>query len=402
MRIVITGATGLLGRNLLFEILKQNIKNLNNLNNLEILILGRSYKDAPLGVRLEKIIKDDGYDYIDQNSKTREDLAKEALERIIPIPFDLVKDDLGISPNDFDILKGSKIDLFFHIAALTDFRSDNLTKARLEEVNVKGTQRILKLIESLDVDQIIYIGSAYSCGSKTGLVEPDYINLNETFRNPYEESKLRAEVFFREFAQRNKIKYKVFRPSTICGRLIEKPIGAINKFDVFYAWGAFFLRLKIKHFKTFNRIYEMSYLTPIRICFNPESGLNIVPVDYAAKVLYRAVLDNWKEKSFHLVNSKETPHELYVNLILKAINVVGYSFVANEPQDKNEIEKLYYKTVGKLFTPYAVTKSIEFDTSNIEKYLRSANLICPQIDMENLNRLIDFAKGKYFNLKIEN
>lgn len=398
MRIAMTGATGLLGRNLLFEILKQN---LNGLDDLEILILGRSQKTAPLEERIDRILVEDGYPYIGIDGQGNNEIKNKLNSCITPVSFDLTVDGLGISEADLAKLKGKPIDHFFHVAALTDFRSDKSVEAKLEEVNVNGTKRLLGLLDKLDIGQAVYIGSAYSCGSKTGVVKPDYINLNEKFRNPYERSKLKAEVAFREFAQKHKLPYKIFRPSTICGRLIEKPIGSIHKFDVFYAWGAFFLRYKYKLMQSADAIYEKPIEIPIRIHFNPNSGLNIIPADYAAKVLYKVSLSNWKADSIHLCNNAETPHEQYVGLILDELSIKGCSFVPQEPDDKNEAEKFYYKTVGKLFTPYAVSEPILFDLSNVYNKLNKEGLACPAVDKPALGKLIGYAKKKMFNLSIK-
>lgn len=398
MRIALTGATGLLGRNLLFEILKQN---LGKLDDLEILVLGRPQNELPLNERLGTMIAEDGFDYIDVPQAERPELKKKIDQCIIPISFDLVHDKLGISQEEYIRLKNARIDHFFHVAAQTDFRTDKEVEVRLEEVNVRGTQKVLKLIGELNVGQVVYIGSAYSCGSKVGRVEPDYVNLDEHFRNPYEKSKLRAEVEVRRFAREKGVKCKVFRPTTICGRLIEKPTGSINKFDVFYAWGAFFLRLKLKQFKSVDHIYDKPLEVPVRIHFNSNSGLNIVPCDYAAKVLYQASVNGWEGESFHLANNAETPHELYTGSILQGINIKGYSFVPEEPADKNVAEKFYYKTVGKLFTPYASNDPIFFNVSNLGRGLKKIGLACPVVDGQNLVKLIDFAKKKYFNLSVE-
>lgn len=398
MRIALTGATGLLGRNLLFEIFKQN---LHRLDDLKIIVLGRSHKTASLYDRIKDIISTDGVYYIGVAEQNHSEFINKILnDCIIPIPFDLTKDGLDISADNFDKLKGAKIDYFFHVAALTDFRSDNTVKVKLEEVNVNGTHRVIDLVKKLNVGEIIYVGSAYSCGSKTGLVEPDYVNLNEKFRNPYEESKLKAEILVRDFAKSSGIKFKVFRPTTICGRLIEKPIGCTNKFDVFYAWAAFFLREKLKRVP-FDKIYETPYNISVRIHFNSRSGLNIVPSDYAAKILYEAALNDPKRESCHLANDYETPHQLYVSIILESIKITGCTFVENEPDDKNMFEKFYYKTVGKIFTPYTLSESTYFNVNNLENLKQKKELSCPPVDKINLLKLLAYAKEKYFGIAIE-
>lgn len=395
MRIAITGATGLLGRNLLFEIIKQKF---DNLENIELLILGRSHPTTSLHDRILDILIYDGLDYLDIEQNQRKKALAKINAAITPIPFDLAQDNLGISNEYLPHLKTKPIDHFFHVAALTDFRSDNTTKAKLEEVNVRGTQRILNLINNLCVDQLVYVGSAYSCGSKTGLVKPDYVNLKEVFRNPYEETKLRAEVLMREFSRKKNIKIKVFRPSTIAGRLIEKPIGRINKFDVFYGWAAFFLRYKLKQIKNISNLYSESCEIPIRLRFNPQGGLNIIPADYAAKVMYGISMEDGQFDSYHLANNVQTPNQLYGDTTFEALKITGYQYVAEEPKDKNKIEEMYYRTVGKIFTPYGISDEIIFDVSNLTEFTKKSGLICPVINRENYLKLLKYAMDNYFGI----
>ncbi|MFA5113422.1 MAG: SDR family oxidoreductase [Candidatus Margulisiibacteriota bacterium] len=395
MRIALTGATGLLGRNLLFEIIKQYI---GKMDTLELLILGRSGIDTSLDNRLENIIDKEGSYYLGYNGHLSEDNKLNIFRRSVPIFFDLTHNNLGISDDSFNILKRKDIDLFFHIAALTDFRSGDIIKHKLYDVNVNGTKRVLDLISTLNVKQFIYVGSAYSCGSKTGLVRADYANADETFRNPYEQSKLLAELLVRSFSKNSGIPTKIFRPSTIGGRLIEPPIGYINKFDVFYAWAAFFLRYKYKIINNLPHLFSEPLEIPIRIHFNPRGGLNIVPVDYAAKALYFACLDSDSSESYHLANRHQTPNQFYGDAIFKTLNMHGYKYVLEEPTDKNKIEQLYYKTVGEIFTPYGLSEEITFSLDNIEKTDLAHGLSCPPINEENLNKLLAFAAHNYFGV----
>ena len=390
LRFALTGGTGLLGRNLLFEILKQNLK---NLDGITIFVFGRSRGNLSLKDRLKNIILTDGVYYLGFTPESfPEELSQKIFTVVIPVDFDLTKNDLGISLSDFEKLKREPIDYFFHIAALTDFRSGSAVEGRLKEINVEGTKRLCQLIGQLNVKEVSYISSAYACGSKTGLVQPDYINLNETFRNPYEKSKLEAEIYFRNFFKDKKNKWLVFRPSTICGRLIEQPIGATNKFDVFYAWAAFFLREKFKILKSWENIYEIPVEMPVRILCNPRSGLNIVPADYAAKVLYAVCLNNHPDVSFHLANEEETPHKFYISRMMNFLNLEGWSFVRKMPDNLNRLEIFYYKTVGEIFTPYIVIKPVKFEVSNIK------NMKCLNITAENFSKLLKYAQWKIFGI----
>ena len=242
MRIAITGATGLLGRNLLFEILKQNQS---DLERLEIFVLGRGSAARPLDARIDEMLRDDGAFYVGAGLHGAEAFCAEARTSIRAIPFDLERDDLGLSDEDHRELRREPIDLFFHVAALTDLRDSPIIRENLEETNVRGTRRILHLLAGLDVGLAVYVGSAFSCGSISGVAEPDDVDLDRVFRTPYERTKVRCEFAFRSFAERRGLRYKVFRPAILGGRLIEEPIGAMCKFDVFYGWAAFFIRQKL-------------------------------------------------------------------------------------------------------------------------------------------------------------
>ncbi|OGC21540.1 hypothetical protein A2291_02725 [candidate division WOR-1 bacterium RIFOXYB2_FULL_42_35] len=395
MRIAITGATGLLGRNLVFEIIKQNI---NNLNDLEIIVLGRDEKNMVLSGRMKYILLEDGFDYLGIRDKERNQKLEEINKCIVSISFDLSKDKLAISDEDFAILKGKTIDYFFHLAALTDFRNTPKVRISLDEINIKGTNRILKLISALDIGEMIYVGSAYSCGNAKGLVKPDHVNLEGNFRNYYEETKLVAENNFKKYADNHKKRYRIFRPIGISGRLIEQPIGATCKYDVFYGWTIFFFKQKYKHFGTFNDIYTHPLNIPVRIWASFNSGLNIVPSDYAAKLMYAACIYADPGRHYHLVNDIEISHTIYLKIILDDINVKGYSFVEKMPMNLNRIEKFYYQTVGKLFTPYANCDSVSYDIESIVPIRKKIGLACPLMTPTNFKRLIDFAKVHCFGL----
>ncbi|MFA5143952.1 MAG: SDR family oxidoreductase [Candidatus Omnitrophota bacterium] len=393
-RIAITGATGLLGRNLLFEFLKQYF---NDLDSLEIFVLGRDKSGISIENRIKNIILNDGVNYIgcsDKNSVER--LKKNCDSRIQYIDIDLDEEKLDLKSDDLKKLQSSPIDFFFHIAALTDFRSTSSVMEALKKTNVYGTKQTLQLVSALKVNEFCYIGSAYSCGYTFGNIAPDYINFNQKFRNPYEHTKLEAEVLVRDFAKKTGIKCRYFRPSTICGRLIEMPLGSINKFDVFYSWAAFFLRLKLKHFKTIN--YEGLLNIDARICYSQKSGLNIVPADYAAKTIYHVCMQNEKSDSYHLVNNQETPHSVYIPIMLKKLNIAGIKQVDEIPKVMNPIESLYYRTIGGIFTPYINSEPMLFNTKNLNVVLSSAKLICPSVDEVTFPVLIDYAKKNNFNL----
>lgn len=393
MKIAITGVTGLLGSNLLVEII-QYFKN--DLKNVGLILFGRNDENDTFANRIFNIIDCDYRDIFEIEQK--ECIDHFLNENIRYIDINLCRRDLGLKNEDFEYLKKIKIDIFYHCGACTDFRNSSKVTKKLDEINIEGTKAILQLTKSLKVDQFCYVGSAYSCGLKTGNVLPDYITPDLNFRNYYEYSKLMAELEVRKFEKECSTRFKYYRTSTICGRLIDSPIGFINKFDVFYAWAAFFLRIKMKKIINCDEIYNVPLELPMRINFNPNSGLNIVPVDYIAKMMLVTSVEECNEKNYHIVNMRETPHSLYISLMLRAINICGIKFLETMPEDKNEIENFYYKTVGAIYTPYITSDPINFQCDNIRDISEKNNIFCPLVDEVNFNLLMDFAKKKCFGL----
>lgn len=394
MRIVITGATGLLGRNLLFEAIKQNLA---DPKETDIFLLGRGTQGGSLEQRIRAQILHDGADYLSDACSDAH--LQTFVERSIHcVDTDLDSDRLGLSPDDFAALRREPIDFFFHVAALTDFRDTPAVVTALERTNVAGTRQVLELVRALQVRQLCYVSSAYACGGRSGQIGPDDVDTAARFRNPYERTKLDAEMLVRAATDLRGVKRRIFRPSTISGRLLERPFGATNKFDVFYSWAAFFLRLKAKAAGRWDRRYSDPRELALRACYSRQSGLNIVPADYAAKILYAVCAQDDPSDSFHLTNAQETPHETYIDEMLRAVNVSGVRRVDGIPADPNRLERLYYKTVGAIFTPYITAPPMLFDVSNLEAVATSTGLRCPMVDRQGFSVLMDYAKDRDFGL----
>ena len=399
MRIAITGATGLVGSNLLLEIIKQN---LNNLQDIHFLILGTGKNNETLQQRIQNILLMEGPAYIGREKISDDELLKLSQENVSYIELRLSRSDMGITDEEYKALHAAPIDFFFHSAGITDFRDVPEAVQLLEMVNLKGTQRMTELAKTLKVGEFCYVSTAYACGETFGSIEPDYVNLNQGFRNPYERVKLEAEIGVREFQKETGIKCRYFRPSTICGRLMEHELGATPKFDVFYLWAAFFLRWKMKllNNETSLDVYETPLEMDLRFWGNREAGLNIVPVDYVVKAMWEVCKQNAHGESFHLVGDREALHFNYTADILEWLNITGPTFVDEEPTNLNRLESFYYKTVGKIFMPYAIQDPIYFLTENLTAVTTQANLTCPPIDHENLQILLNYAKKHQFGLSL--
>lgn len=389
MVIVMTGATGLLGRNILFEYLKESR---DSLDTLTVFILGRSRPGKPLRERARNMVLTDGLAYLSADNAAAGRVQRFCETGLRCVGASLERPGLGIAAADLAAMRERPVDLFFHAAALTDLRSGEAVARALQRVNVQGTAETLRLASALPLREFCYISTAYACGKKAGLIAPDHLDPEADFRNPYERSKARAELLVREYASRTGTRCRFFRPTVLCGRLMENPRGAVAKFEAFYAWAAFFYAMKLRAVRSRADRYTQAVELPMRLCYDPGGTLNIIPADYAAKAICRICAGNDPESHFHLANPAGTPHPLYIRASLEALAVSAVRQVDAVPSDPTPLERLYYRTVGAMFTPYVTGSAPRFDTTATDRIMRGHGLACPPVDETNFPALLEYAK----------
>ena len=392
IRYLITGATGILGTNFICEIIKQNI---NSLENVKIHIIGRNKNSISLENRLKLSLEKNGQYYI-FGKEVSDSILSKILKR-----FHFINHELSNEKFNKDVLKKlSKINFhhFFHIAALTDLRNNEKSAKNLNLINVIGTQNILKSLKDVDINQFHFVSSAYVCGNNFGDILDDYITDKPSFRNHYEKSKLKSETIFTNYCKTNNKSFKVYRPSIISGRTIEKPLGFTNKFDVFYSWANFWFKLRLTSGLGDND-FTKPLSVPVRICLNSNSGLNIISCDLAAKMIYQISESDTSQSYFNIVNDENLNHIDHVTYMLKKLNIIDYSFTESIPQSfNNNYEALYYKIIGDVFTPYMSQDVINFKKlyeSNLKSGSKNQTL-----DLNDFKMLIDFAvKSKFISVQ---
>ncbi len=384
MTIAITGITGLLGRNLTFELLHRYR---DELHKLHIIALGRGQRGLPLSARIAAMLQTDGAHYLG----TKE--LQPFLDRITCVDFELGGDMPGQLPR-------GPVDYFFHLAASVDFRNTPKVVENLHQHNVEGSRRAIEISRRLQAATFIYVSTAYVSGYTTGLIAPDYTDLSQPHKNPYERSKLEGELLAREaFGSGSDTTLKIFRPSTICGRLLRPQPGQTPKFDVFYAWLAFFLRLKARAMS--GRIdYDQPLPIDIRVQCHAQGTLNIIPADYAALAMLEATLAPGSEQSFHLAAPIGADNRWIVSSSLQFLNIHIPPFEDSMPRQLSELERLYYeKAAGLIYTPYLALEDVRFDLASLQRALPVSFPACPPIDLPNLHTLLNYAKKYDFGLR---
>lgn len=112
-----------------------------------------------------------------------------------------------------------------HCAASVSF---NLPLEEQRQINVGGTRRLIELATSLPgLERFMHVSTAYVAGFSEGVFGPDDLHHSNGFRNPYEQSKHEAEVMVRESG----LPVQVIRPSIVVG---DQKTGRTTSFNVIY------------------------------------------------------------------------------------------------------------------------------------------------------------------------
>ena len=202
-------------------------------------------------------------------------------------------------------------------------------------------------------------------------------------RNAYENAKFHSENFIAQESKKIGLPFQILRPSVIGGKMLgtENPY-FISKYMVFYLLAKFF------HFTSQRKGDQEN----VRFIVNEDTVLNIIPVDYVAKVIVNTFerddieqLNIVHNKSFNMVNG--------LRLIMKEVGYSNFTLIQNslDFKYKNTIEKLYYESIGKHLSPYFTTAANEYDTTLLNSILE-----IPKLDQEAFTNMIRYARLNNF------
>ena len=170
--ILITGATGAIGRALVPRMLNQSDADL-------VLLLHRTGVGPDSSRTVRRVLG----------------LTSRDMRRVRPVVGDVTHPDLGLSAGD-DAALTDRVTHVLHAAANTRFDL-SLAEARL--VNVDGTAHVIALAQRCShLEQLGIVSSVYVSGRRTGRVFESELAHVAGFVNSYEQSKYEAEMVVRQ------------------------------------------------------------------------------------------------------------------------------------------------------------------------------------------------------------
>ena len=361
MNIILTGVTGTLGSRILYELLELHSDDLRNI----YLLVRTKHRVSPHD-RIESILSSDyAPRFIKENART---IARKI--RVI---------DFEEMPEPSAFLQRHDDNYFIHSAGYVNLSTDAKNRTEILNENFSFTKSIFETFHKY-VSKFVYISTAFSIGDMGGSLSNDYLHVQPTqYRNYYEEAKYLTEAFLVAEGAKKNTPIQILRPSVLGGNILDTPKYFISKYMVFYLFAKFF--------------YHTASNDTVRITLNTNTTLNIIPTDYAAKVIARVFPTDIRQ--LNIVHRHGTNIAEGISIIFNTVGFESYNLtdqlISNDSY-RTELEEFYYRTIGVHLNPYLCSKPHRWDTALLESVLP-----IPEYNLEEyIEDTIEFAKARNF------
>ncbi len=351
--VLLTGATGFLGSEILKRILERH-----PLARLSLLV--RSTPRETARERVDKVLA----------RALGKDAAARYGERIEVIEGDISLRGIGID-SERGARLAERVDHVIHCAASVRFDLP-LDIARRD--NTEGTRNVLAFAERLPkLDRFDYIGTAFVAGNRRGVIREDDLDVGQRFTNSYEQTKMEAEKLVRSFGERHPT--AIYRPSVVVG---DSKTGATTSFQGFYQALLFYRRLYAR---------KLVVLLPA----DPDTPLDIVPVDYVVDALFALMATRESiGRTFHLTSGpgKTCTVDEYLAMLALFTGVKQPPYVSKRAYERvlRPLLKAFFfwdsrrgiVEKAEMFMPYFWSNLI-FDKTNTDGFLAKEGITTPHV-----------------------
>ena len=349
--VLLTGATGFVGMELVTRYLERSDRN--------VIALVRAADDAAAQARMNAVLDD-----------LFGDRADRYRGRVRAVAGDVTTPGLGLTTALRDEL-AELASTIVHSAASVSF---TLSLPEARAINTEGTRRMLELAALADRRGGLHaygqVSTAFISGDHPGSFAETDLHVDQEFHNSYEQSKFESE----QLVAATDLPTRVMRPSIVVG---ERASGWTAAFNVVY-WPL----------RAFSRgLFDV-------IPADPNAPVDVVPIDYVADAVYALCGDAGTDgETYHLTAG---PH---ASTMLELCTMASRYFDRPPPRvvTAEEFAKLPPPSVavqqafaaGAAYFPYFAMEG-SFGDALTRARLEPAGISCSPLP-EYIDRLLDFA-----------
>nr|WP_321985927.1 SDR family oxidoreductase [uncultured Lichenicoccus sp.] len=285
--------------------------------------------------------------------------------RIAVLAGDVSQDRLGLGQEDYEALAGG-LDLIIHCAAVVGF---SLDPEAYRAVNVGGARNMVVLAEHAGATKLLHVSTAYVCGERNGSIGENEVFVGQSFANSYESSKLEAEQLMLEAIGRG-VPVAIARPSIVVG-----------------AWGDGIIR-SFENIYTLIRLFAQGQIRTL--ITTPDATLDLVPIDHVCEALLDIAehMELAAGRTFHLVAERPVSVALLATLgghylqfeVPRLLSPEAY-----QPDMVPATERWLLDQIRTSFGSY-MCRDPRFETGNLSAL---SGRRCPPTDTAFLLRLVD-------------
>lgn len=351
---LLTGATGLLGGQLMADLLQRGVA---------LAVLVRPGAEVSGRERIEAILQ--------RQEKDRGAL----LPRPVVLEGDLTAERCGLGDEQVEWLRHS-CSRIVHSAASLQF----IGKDRSEEpwrTNIGGTQHVLELSKAAEIRDFWHISTAYVSGLAAGPIPEQPSTDAHGFRNDYEASKHEAETLVRNADWLDRPTF--MRPAVIVG---HSQTGASTTYHGLMAM----LQLMAVIVRSLEADEKGYRHVPLRLAMTGDERRNLVPVDWVAETM-ATLLGSPEARGgiFHIAPDQPITTREIIDYASSYLGSGGVQFVGTTPpDDMSLLEQMVYGGKG-LYESYEDTDPV-FSMERLRAIPGVRH--CPPIDEAMLHRFL--------------
>lgn len=285
---LVTGATGFIGGALVLELLAETDRNL--------LCLVRPRKGMGAEERLREALREAATVY------DRTDLLDVIDARCQAVPGDLAQPEEAVKS-----FSGRDVDTVWHVAASLNFH-EGARNSTIRQ-NVDGTRAVLEMGRDGGARHHVQFSTAYVAGTRTGEILEQPADDPEEVNNPYEESKVRAELLVSQVTDR---RTWICRPGIVIGN--SRTMATLSTAGIYDSVSNLDLGKRAG-------LPEMLGDRPLHVVREPSTPVNLIPVDAVVRNAVRIRFSQSDAGIFHLTNSAPPQLDDVSRVICEALDV---------------------------------------------------------------------------------